>query len=237
MVFVTFQELDLSHNKISQIHPTALKGLNALETLDIGVNRLTVAPSIVGVKATLKYFDLRWNYIKHISDTYFDSCRNIMHINLAVNLLTDIPNVRNISRTLRYISLEANNISSAQPIYGIQFPKLHLLHLMKNQIRSFCFPPLTFVPRVRKVYISLNNLSRIHLPQNYMRPSETILLDLADNPWNCNDSLGWTQHCTAESHLTMMCMGWLEVKGMVCSSPQNVQGLTPKEAGTAQYIS
>ena len=234
LISYIFQELWLTHNQISKVHPLAFKGLNALETLYISFNRLTAAPSIADVRGTLKTLGLSNNYIKHISDTYFDSCMNVINIDISYNLLMDIPNMRDIARTLRQISLEGNNISSAQPLYGFRFPKLYWLQLAKNHIRTFCFPPLKFVPSIRHVYLSSNNLSRIHLPRNSLRPSDTIILDLSDNPWNCNDSLGWIQHCsvTVESHLNLMCMGWLWVNGMICSSPKKVQGLTPKEAGT-----
>ena len=183
------------------------------------------------MKSTLKHLKLCWNYIKHISDTYFDACKNIIQVEICCNRLTIIPNMRHISETLRYFSLDDNNISSAQPMYATRFPKLYLLNIAKNKISSFCFPPLDFAPSIRWVFISSNNLSWIHFPQNYRASSKPVVVNLSDNPWNCNGSLGWTQHCTDGSHGTMMCMRGLEVEGMICSTPKEVQGLTPKEAG------
>ena len=149
------------HFKIS---PIRIQGSKCIKKLYISFNGLTAAPSIADVKCTMKVIDLRCNYIKQISDTYFDSSMNIINIDISNNLLMDILHMRNIARTLRHISLEGNNISSAQPLYGLHFPKLHWLQLVKNHIRTFCFSPLNFVPSIFIVKQSLTNTPSSELP-------------------------------------------------------------------------
>ena len=229
----------LTNNNISQLHPFAFNGLHALVTLDISYNQLTVAPSIADVKTTLRDLNLSWNYIKFISDNYFHLCRSIIHLELCCNMLKDIPNVRGISRTVSYISLGNNNITNAQPLDGIRFPRLQSLSLTSNQIRSFCFPPLRFVPHLHWISLSSNNLSYIYFSRENISVPESIKISLSNNPWNCNTGMGWIQHCTQKPLETMLCMEWLKIVGMICSSPQELQGRIPTEAGrysTSQEI-
>ena len=214
------QDLLLRYNKISKIHPSAFLGLHTLETLDISYNQLTVMPSIADVEITLKTLNLSWNYIMYISDSYFNLCSAIENIELCCNMLNDIPNMRGISRTVQYISLGGNNISKAQPLYGIRFASLRDLSLSSNQIRNFCFPPLSFVPQLNRISLASNNLSYIYLAHQVRRRTGTIQILLNNNPWNCNTSYGWIQYCTQEPSNNLLCMGWLMVEGMICSNPQ-----------------
>ena len=227
-----FQDMILSRNKISLIHPFALTGLHTLQYLDISHNQLTSAPSISCVKRTLLTLDLSWNYIKYVSDTYFDYCNNIRNIHFVFNQLTAIPLVRNVSRTLQSLHLGHNNISDAKAIYGVYFPVLVSLFLESNKIGSICLPPLNFVPNLYWLYLSSNDLSRIHFPWNDTERPGWMQIILADNPWNCKGSLGWTHHCKPAIRPTdMICMGWLLLGDMICASPLQVQGRTPKGAG------
>ena len=209
----------------------AFRGLNKLDELDISRNQLTMAPSLLYVKNTLKILDISRNQITHIGDTYCDLCRKINMIFLGFNQLTEIPNVQIISQTIIFLSLASNNISDVKSIYGTRFPMLQILHLSSNQIKSFCLPPVKFAPRLREVSLDSNNLSMMDF--TYIKASRSLEVQvyLAHNPWHCDGSLYWTQQCTQLEIDFLKCMGWLLVNGMVCASPLEAQGLTPKEAG------
>ena len=227
-----FQVLKLSNNEISQIHPFAFNGLYTLKDLDISNNQLTHAPSIRSVKTTLEALNLSWNYIKYKRDTYFRFCRNIRSIDLSRNQITIIPNIQIISTTLRYFKVGHNNISDVSPLFGIHFPRLKSLVFESNKIRRFCFPPPNFIPHLHWLSLSSNTLTQIHFPLNNVERPVKIRVLLADNPWHCNGSLSWTHQCMKGlEDATMVCMGWLVIKDMLCASPQQVQGCTPQEAG------
>ena len=226
-----FQELRLQRNNIDFIHPFAFKGLKVLYKLDISSNKLTSVPPLVDVKNTLKYLYLTWNYIKHIKDSYFDLCVNIKHICIGFNKLTQFPDIQNIAKTITYLEVEGNNISNANFLYGNYFPKLGSLKLLSNQIREFCPPPGKFAPGLHTIYLQSNKLSKIHFPYEAHRQEVYVLV--SNNPWHCDGFLGWTQKCEMidEENNYLACMGWLILHGMVCASPPEARGLTPKEAG------
>ena len=221
------------------MHQNALNGLNTLENLDISHNQLNGAPSISSVKNTLMLLDLSWNRITHISDKYFHSFNKIKNIYLGHNQLIEIPNLEHISKTIFRLSLPSNNISNVIPMYGIRFPILHALTLQGNQIKSFCFPPVTFAPRVKNVDLEANYLQVIdfsHERSTRMYMHE-VSIYLGHNPWFCNGSLGWTRQCTQETYINAMtCFDWLMLDGMICASPPEAHGLTPKEAGRILFI-
>ena len=139
----------------------AFNGLNTLENLDISHNRLNRAPSISSVKNTILLLDLSWNEIYHISDSYFHFCKKINIFFLAHNHLIVIPNLKYISNSITFLNLAINNISNVTPMYNIRFPRLQTLLLEANQTRSFCFPPVHFVPRMNYVDLQSNELERI----------------------------------------------------------------------------
>ena len=226
-----FQILSLVYNEIFKIHPFAFKDLNALVTLDISHNQLTSAPTIECVKTTLRDLNLAWNYIKSISDAYFDSGMKLATLQIGCNQLIDIPNIQNIARTLRLISVGCNNISNVQPLYGIYFPRLQDVNLESNQIKSFCFPPVDFVPNLRRINLSANNLSRIQFYYPNRRRSGTVDISLGNNPWNCNASMGWIKNCAQEHFGIMLCMGRLVVRDMICSRQQEVHDGISKGSG------
>ena len=226
-----FQELFLERNNINRIHPFAFKGLKTLYKLNISNNKLTSVPSLVDVKSTLRELYLSRNYIKHIEDSYFDFCVNIKYIYLGFNQLTMFPSLQNIAETIVIFEVENNNILNANFIYGNHFPKLEILKLETNEIREFCPPPGEFAPRLHSIYLQSNNLSRIHFPDESYRMPIMVFLD--NNQWHCDGFLGWIQQCEMQNevHNILVCMGWLQLIGVVCASPLEVQGLTPKEAG------
>ena len=225
-----FQNLFLFHNKIDFIHRFALNGMKALYMLDISKNRLTTAPSLAEVGSTLRDLDLSWNYIKHITDSYFDLCKNIANINIANNEITQFPHMQNIAKTIASFKVGGNKISNANFVYGNTFPKLSGLNLEHNQIDAFCPPPRRFAPRLHFLILNSNKLSTIYFPTESLRRELEVFL--MDNPWHCNGSLGWTQYCEVlkDAKNVMVCMRWLYLRDMVCESPLEAQGLTPKEA-------
>ena len=224
------QHLYLSRNNIFEIHERAFSGLETLYELDISHNLLTSAPSLVDLKSTLIILNLSWNRIISISESYFYSCTYIANINLNFNHLSDFPSIQAISDTIAVFSLEKNNISLVDPMYGVYFPRLTVLQLVSNQIESYCFPPRHFAPLLSDVYLQNNKLSTIQFSHVKSR-SQKAHIFLDNNPWHCNNKLGWTEQCVQKTDSDMYCMGWLFLRDMICKSPLRAQGMTPKEAG------
>ena len=229
-IFVFFQQLHLTQNNINFTHHYAFRGLKTLHTLDMSNNRLTSAPYLAEAKFTLRMLDLEWNSIKHIEDSYFNSFISIMHIHIGNNELIQLPNLQNIAKTIIVFSVDGNRLSDANFMYGNSYPKLKNLNLQFNQIRVFCPPPGNIAPRLHSIYLQSNKLSSLRFPYDSQRQALDVMLE--NNPLHCDGSLGWTQQCQIQDRHSyiMECMGWLSLWGMVCHSPLEVQGLTPKDA-------
>ena len=147
-----------------------------------------------------------------------------------MNQINDCPSMHSISSTIAILSLEGNNISLFNPIRGSYFPRLMDLQLAYNQIENYCFPPWQVAPKLSGVYLRNNKLSEIHFlhVKSHIRQAE-IYLD--GNPWHCNNVLGWTEQCVLKADSSLYCIEWLTLRNMICTSPPEAQGLTPKEAG------
>ena len=233
--FCILQNIYLSNNNVDFIHRFAFNGLKTLYILDISNNRLTSAPLLEQVGSTLRKLNLKRNYIKQVEDSYFNLFKNIVHINVGHNELTQFPSVQNIAKTIVAFELEGNNISNANFVHGTTFPKLTFLNLQSNQIGMFCPPPIKFAPRLSFLNLQSNKLSMIDFPRESNWQEVTALLH--DNPWHCNGSLGWTRQCDVRDKdlNILVCWKWLLLRGMICDSPVEVQGMAPKEAATSKY--
>ena len=229
-ISVFFQQLYLSGNSINFTHHYAFRGLKTLHKLDMSNNQLTSAPSLSEAKFNLRVLDLGRNFIRHIEESYFTSFRSITHIGIGFNELIQLPNLQNIAKTIVVLIVNGNRISDANFMYGNRFPKLENLNLQFNQIRVFCPPPGNNAPRLHSIYLQSNKLSSLHFPYDSQQQPIDVMLE--KNPWHCDGSLDWTQQCQIQDRhgYIMKCMGWLLLWGMVCESPLEVQGLTPKEA-------
>ena len=225
-----FQQLYLTQNSINFTHHYAFRGLKSLYKLDMSNNQLTSAPSLAEAQFSLRVLDLGRNSIKHIEDSYFNSFRSITHIHISFNKLIHLPNLQNIAKTIVAFRVQGNRISNANFLYGNRFPKLENLNLQINQIRIFCPPPGNNAPRLHSIYLQSNKLSSLHFPFDPQRQPIDVMLE--NNPWHCDGSLGWTQQCQLQYRhgYIMECMGWLSLWGMVCESPLEMKGLTPKHA-------
>ena len=219
----------LSRNNIFEIHGMAFSGLKKLLRLDISHNLLTRAPSLDHLRSTLKSLDLSWNRIKSIGDSDFYLCIDIVQIYLDMNQINDFPNMQAISNTIAGISLQGNNISLVNSMYGIYFPRLDYLHLGYNQIESYCFPPWHFAPRLSQVYLQNNKISEMQFSHVTSHAQQTDS-SLGDNPWYCDNALGWTERCVLEADSSMYCMECLTLRKLICTGPPEAQGRTPKEA-------
>ena len=229
-LFYFCQQLYLTRNSINYTHYYAFRGLKTLYKLDMSDNQLTSAPSLGEAKFTLRELDLGRNSIKHIEDSYFNSFRSITHIGISHNELIQFPDLRNIAKTVVVLRLDGNRLSNANFMYGNRFPKFENLNLQSNHIRIFCPPPGNNAPRLHSIYLRSNKLSSIHFPYESQRQAIEVLLE--NNPLHCDGSLGWTQQCqTQDRHgYIIKCMRRLFLWGMVCESPLEMKGLTPKEA-------
>ena len=129
-----------------------------------------------------------------------------------------------IWQTLFYFEAEGNNISNATHIYGNYFPKFVSLdyNLIKLQwpvtITVACH-----IPARKQAFLGYIFHNESHRQQ--------VDFFLRNNLWHYNASVCWTSKCEPQGvRNILVCMEWVVLGDMVCDSPLEAQGLTPKEA-------
>ncbi|XP_025275384.1 tsukushin isoform X1 [Canis lupus familiaris] len=140
--YTTLAGLDLSHNLLTSISPTAFSRLRYLESLDISHNGLAALPAESFTSSPLSDVNLSHNQLREVSVSAFsthsqgralhvDLSHNLIHrlvphpagaslptptiqsLNLAWNRLRTIPDLRDLP--LRYLSLDGNPLAAVGP--------------------------------------------------------------------------------------------------------------------------
>ncbi|XP_047548498.1 tsukushi [Lutra lutra] len=140
--YTTLAGLDLSHNLLTSISPTAFSRLRYLESLDISHNGLADLPTESFTSSPLSDVNLSHNRLREVSVSAFtthsqgralhvDLSHNLLHrltphsagagppaptiqsLNLAWNRLRTVPDLRDLP--LRYLSLDGNPLATVGP--------------------------------------------------------------------------------------------------------------------------
>ncbi|XP_017388538.1 tsukushin isoform X3 [Cebus imitator] len=140
--YTTLAGLDLSHNLLTSISPTAFSRLRYLESLDLSHNGLTALPAESFTSSPLSDVNLSHNWLREVSVSAFtthsqgralhvDLSHNLIHclvphprsaglpmptiqsLNLSWNQLHAVPNLRDLP--LRYLSLDGNPLAVLGP--------------------------------------------------------------------------------------------------------------------------
>lgn len=138
--YTTLAGLDLSHNLLTSISPTAFSRLRYLESLDLSHNGLAALPAESFTSSPLSDVNLSHNRLREVSVSAFtthnqgralhvDLSHNLIHrllphparaslptiqsLNLAWNRLHAVPSLRDLP--LRYLSLDGNPLAAIGP--------------------------------------------------------------------------------------------------------------------------
>ena len=141
--------LDISSNKISDCSP--LKGLTALNTLDISYNQISDCSPLKGLTA-LNTLDIYNNQISDCSPLKGLTALNTL--NISYNQISDCSPLKGLT-ALNTLYISYNQISDCSPLEGLT--ALNTLDISSNQI-SDC-SPLKGLTALNTLYISYNQIS------------------------------------------------------------------------------
>ncbi|XP_037378904.1 tsukushi isoform X2 [Talpa occidentalis] len=159
--YTTLAGLDLSHNLLTSISPTAFSRLRYLESLDLSHNGLAALPADSFTSSPLSDVNLSHNRLHEVSMSAFtthsqgralhvDLSHNLIHrllrhpgqanlptptiqsLNLAWNRLRAVPNLRDLP--LRYLSLDGNPLTAIGP--GAFTGLTGLMHLSLGSLQG-----------------------------------------------------------------------------------------------------
>nr|XP_023648143.1 uncharacterized protein LOC111833783 [Paramormyrops kingsleyae] len=203
--------LDLSHNRIQEIHDGVRAGLPRLKELDLSSNLLhTVTQELWSGLQALEVLDLRHNFLTGIPPSAFGGLRNLQTVLLQNNSLTAIPQALCRVSSLRVLFLAGNRIpsvdSSLQLCSGLQE-----LHLELNLISEVSPEAFWGMEKLKVLNLSANLLQSMPVTTIRALRERGVAVYLHGNPWGL--------HCEQGGH----CLG---LRGTVVSTLQEDTALT-----------
>lgn len=170
------------------VHPDSFVGLNQLETLDLGFNKLDViTDQTVCHLTSLKSLNLTHNDLSSIisfnsTDTSRKFCANdLTELDVSFNKLMRITR-RDLQsfKSLRVIRLTHNKLSNLEPTMFANFGKFQLIDLSFNELTNI--PSLIFQdsPDLREIYLQNNSIA--HLTSGLFNGlQQLVILNLSSN--------------------------------------------------------
>ena len=180
--FTHLQAIQLIHQPLADINRNAFLGLSTLRRLHIIGSRLHRMPSLPNKNSGL---------------IFTENFSMLQNLSLASNQLTFMPNLKQLALSLTYLDLSNNCLSSVHNLYRVQFIKLTELVLYNTCIIHISLVNL-LMPMLSRFAIHDNLLSAMEPVDNLKLDIELpnysdylLLVEMAGNPWHCNDSLSW----------------------------------------------
>ncbi|XP_030626731.1 toll-like receptor 5 [Chanos chanos] len=164
-LYITYA--DLSQNFISEVHQKSFIGLEGLQMLNLGfqkVRGLVIKNNAFSKLYNLTYLHLGSNIRLHIESGAFNGLSNLQSLVLLRSGLNDSILSGNYLRplvSLESLQLFGNDIHKIQPAqFFLNFSKFHILDLSLNWVPSVCETDLS---GFQGKHFSLLKLSSIHL--------------------------------------------------------------------------
>ena len=179
--------LSLRHNSISSIEAGAFNGLGNLDKLDLHANDITVLEQgMFDGMPQLRVMDVAYNDVYTIVSGCFINSKNLKMLYLTANELSTVNGDMWLGlNSLTRLDLQYNSQMQVISPGGLSnLPKLNLLHLHNNGLRTFTKDIFTI-----KDYPDSNG----HPP--------TLVLSLRTNPLVCDAKMCWLKKGPGE--------GWL----------------------------
>ena len=132
--------LEISYNKIAEIHENSFKENTELKTLKIWSNQLTILP-----------------------EKLFESQTKLEELGLETNKIYDLPdNIFKPLTNLKDLRLNFNQITSIKPVWFETLVNLNFLYLFNNQISSIPEIAFSSLKNLTTLWLDNNRLQVIH---------------------------------------------------------------------------
>ncbi|CAN7097083.1 unnamed protein product [Brassica rapa subsp. narinosa] len=117
-----------------------ISGLRSLTRLSVCYFSIRYIPSEIGCLKSLEYLDLSFNKIKSLPKeiSYLTS---LMFLKVAHNRLIELPSVLALLQNLESLDVSNNRLTTLDPLDLSLMPRLQILNLQYNRLRSYCCIP------------------------------------------------------------------------------------------------
>lgn len=188
--YTTLAGLDLSHNLLTSLPPTAFSRLRYLESLDLSHNGLAALPANAFTSSPLSEVNLSHNRLREVSMSAFTthSQGRALHLDLSHNLLHRLlPHAARAGLsvpTIQSLNLAWNRLRAVPDLHDLP---LRYLNLDGNPLAAI--GPGAFAGLTGLTHLSLASLQGVPqlVPHGFQELSGLQVLDLSGNP-----KLKWT---------------------------------------------
>lgn len=208
------RQLNFYGNGITNVSANAFSGLNSLIDLNLDCNLLEdIAPNAFRDLVKLKKLYLEGNLMVNISSEIFEGLSGLEQLDLTQNRIISLRKGAFVPlRSLKELSLNRNRISFIEPGAFEGLTQLVTLELDGNPIMnldgnalaglgnlrelkmedasvsSLIHDIFAHTPFISEIYLARNSLTS--LPDGiFTAPHDLRIVDISDNPWNCNCNL------------------------------------------------
>ena len=172
--------LNLQNNSITEIHPRAFSSTKQLVTLNLANNLLeSISAAIFSGLNYLTILDLHGNFICNISNKAFLYTDSLISLDLSHNLIRDLPStVFETLGRLETLNLAYNHLYTPDDFMVKDLVSLHYADLSHNQIEQF---PNVSLSKLKYLDLSWNNISILE-GSSGLTMSSILTLILNANP-------------------------------------------------------
>lgn len=155
-------ELNLSHNKITNLHYT-LSFYNNLEGLDLSYNKIETLGSMnFESQHNLIHLNLSNNFVQNVSRDTFKGLKKLQVLDVSYNKITNIVgNAFNDFKALHTLQLNNNLLISFEQNLFQHLLKLNILNLSFNQLLEIPTNILICTKELRRLQLSHNLIEEI----------------------------------------------------------------------------
>nr|KAG5688990.1 hypothetical protein BaRGS_005534 [Batillaria attramentaria] len=220
--FGDLEVLNMSNNRLTQLHGQTFQGYKALRFLDLSFNQLlTIQKDTFGDMMYLAELRLEHNKLSVISDSAFHADTRLSVLALSGNQFSSIPyspmrSLRSLKKvdasfnpvmrlgpTHELTTVEDLKLDHLQNLTTIEEGAFHGFQRLQNLSLRFA-RGLTNIPAgafrgnfssLRQVLLDHNGLRTLH--KNMLPWQQLTVLTLHDNHWHCDCTLGWATENSA----------------------------------------
>ncbi|XP_039894931.1 leucine-rich repeat-containing protein 17 [Simochromis diagramma] len=212
----------MSNNSIHILHPQSLSSLQFLEKLDLSFNRLRWLPQDFSQGLySLQELRLSNNLLQHLDSKSLEDCGSLRKLDLSYNHIRglDIKALSSLSR-LSFLNMEGNRLNVLKDGQLNRQQTLEVLLLNYNNISKIEAESLAPLRRLSLLGLKGNQLEHIRFKTFLKLQTTSTYLQMSLNPWICDCELqrifGKINHVR---HLRVE-----DYKDIICHAPAQLAG-------------
>ena len=189
------QKLDICCNDLAAFPDVS--NLGNLKELKLNYNEIPNQPLICHMLRSLETLQVKKNKIVSIPDGLFHHCDRITFVDYKANQMTSLKWISSLSATIGTILVSDNQISGSIPsAWFIHLKKLRKLILDGNQVDSFDFASLSYLPALKILDLRNNRITSMADPYTWCSGTSCNILEITamGNSLPCNSSFCWDKH-------------------------------------------